>query len=84
MPHHKSCKKRMRTSQKENLRNRATKSRIRTATKRVLDATTRESAQEALQTAYSVIDKSALRGVIHKNNAANKKASLAKAAQKLS
>ncbi len=73
----------MRTSKKSNIRNRIVKSRIRTATKNVLSADTKDAAQKALQVAYSIIDKSALHGVIHKNKAANKKASLAKAVQKI-
>lgn len=77
MPHHKSCKKRMLTTQRDNLKNRAVKSQIKTATKKVVSASDKESATTALKTAYSVIDKAVKRGVIHKNKAANQKARLA-------
>ncbi len=83
MPHHKSCKKRIVTSKKSRIRNRISKSRMHTATKNVIGAKTKSEAEEALKTAFSIIDKSALRGVIHKNKAANQKARLAKSVNKL-
>lgn len=59
------------------------KSRMHTASKKVTGAKTKPEAVEALKEAFSVIDKSALRGVIHKNKAANQKARLAKTVNKL-
>lgn len=78
MPHHKSCKKRIITAAKSNLRNRKIRSMILTATKKVQNATTKESADIALTTAYSVLDKAKKVGIIHKNNAANQKSRLSK------
>jgi len=79
MPQHKSSKKRLRQSAKANARNRATRSQVNTATKKVLSAVS-GAAAEALEKAYSVLDKAVKRGVIHKNKAANQKSRLAKKA----
>ena len=78
MPHHQSCRKRVRTSKKRNESNRAVRSTMKTSIKKVLGARKQEDAARLLSDAYSRIDRSAKQGVIHKNNAANKKARLAK------
>lgn len=83
MQRHKSVEKRARTSKKANLVNRAGRSKIKTATNKVLTAKDPAAAQEALQNAASVLDKSVKTGLIHKNKAANQKSRLAKAANKL-
>ncbi len=82
MPHHKSCKKRILTAKKSNTRNRQIKSRIKTATKNIHNAKDKESAVVALQSAYSILDKAAKAGVIHKNKAANQKSFLSNVAGK--
>lgn len=76
MPQHKSCKKRMKTSAKANVRNRAMRSQINTATKKLKAATSVEEATAALNEVYSVLDRAAKKRVIHKNKAANRKAKL--------
>jgi small subunit ribosomal protein S20 len=83
MPSHKSCKKRMHTSKKQNERNRGVKSRMNTAIKKVLAATKKDTALAEFKVACSVIDKTAQAGVIHRNKAANSKAKLARAVQKI-
>jgi small subunit ribosomal protein S20 len=83
MPYHKSSKKRVITSKKQNLRNRISRTRMSTAIKNVNEAKTKESAETALSAAYSVIDKAQKNNVIHKNNAANKKSQLKKIVQKV-
>jgi small subunit ribosomal protein S20 len=79
MPQHKSSEKRLRQTEKVNKRNRATRSQVNTATKKVLTAVG-EAAAKSLENAYSVLDKAVKRGVIHKNKAANQKSRLAKKA----
>jgi small subunit ribosomal protein S20 len=64
--------------------NRAGRSRIKTATNKVLEAKDSTAGQDALKKAFSVLDKSAKSGLIHKNKAANQKARLSKAVNKLS
>lgn len=81
MPHHKSAMKRIRQDRKRRARNRAVKSEVKSASKRVLAAETAEDAQKLLSEAESVIDRAAKKGVIHQRNAARRKSRLAKRAR---
>ncbi len=75
-----SAKKRVKVSEKKNLRNRIVKSGMRTSVRK-LDAALAadpQNAQKQLSATASVIDKAASKGVIHKNAANRKKARLAK------
>ena len=83
MQRHKSVEKRVRSSKRANLTNRQGRSRITTATKKVLETSDPATAQEALRNAISVIDKSVKSGLIHKNKAANRKSKLSRAVNKL-
>lgn len=78
MPQHKSCEKRMRTSQKQNARNRQTKSAVKTVTKRFL-AATGEEAEAAYRAVASELDRAAKKGAIPKQRADRKKSRLARA-----
>jgi len=74
----KSQIKRNRTNEQRRLRNKAAKSevktRIRTAARAAEGGT--ETAVEDLRTAVKRLDKAAARGIIHKNQAANRKGRL--------
>ncbi|MBI2794053.1 MAG: 30S ribosomal protein S20 [Ignavibacteria bacterium] len=83
MAHHKSALKRIRQSRTRKLYNRTNKKAIREVIKTVRTATSAEAAKELLNKAFSILDRAASRGVIKKNNAANKKSSLAKHVAKL-
>ena len=83
MQRHKSVEKRVRTSKKANMVNRMGRSRIKTAIKKVLDAKDKGTAQEALNDAVSVLDKSVKSGLIHQNKAANNKSKLYNAVNKI-
>jgi len=77
----KSAKKRIKVIEKKTLRNKMIKSRTKTEMKKVLAAVkagSRDEAAAALVNAVSCIDRAASKGVYHKNNAARKKAQLAK------
>lgn len=77
----KSQIKRIRTNEAARLRNKAVKSELRTHARRVRDAVSagdKDAAAEALRTASTKLDKAAGKGVIHANQAANRKSSLAK------
>ena len=76
MPKLKSAKKRLRTNAKAFERNRASRSRMRTAIKQVRQASDKSTAETALQHAISVVDKTARKGIIHKNTAARYKSRL--------
>ncbi len=83
MPNIKSAIKRVKTAERNRLRNRAYKSQIRTVQSRLED--TLKSANVAdvdsqLASLYVVIDKAVSKGVLHKNTAARKKSRLAKKA----
>ena len=80
MPNIKSAKKRVKVSEKKNLRNRMVKSAVRTSLKKY-DAAVQadpKSAQELLATTSSAVDRAAAKGVIHKNAANRQKARMAK------
>ena len=79
MPNIKSAKKRVKVTEKKNLRNRMIKSAMRTSVKKFEAAAAAGSADAAiLAVTSSAIDKAATKGVIHKNAANRKKARLAK------
>ncbi|MBN2405891.1 MAG: 30S ribosomal protein S20 [Coriobacteriia bacterium] len=72
----KSQKKRILTNAKAQERNKAVKSGLKTAIKRVDAAVTagdKDAALEAARTASRALDKAASKGVIHENQAANRK-----------
>lgn len=75
----KSQKKRNITNEKSRMRNRAVKSELKTATRRVKDAVAAENGAEAFAAAMAacrLMDKAVSKGVIHKNQAANRKSGI--------
>lgn len=82
----KSAKKRILVSQKRADRNKAIRSTVKTAIKKVnaaVAANDKAAANEALAQAVSTIDKAARKGIYHKNNAARKVSRLTVAVNKL-
>ncbi len=75
----KSQIKRNKTNEKRRLRNKAARSEIKTRVKGAIAvaADSPEEATEALRTAIKRIDKAAAKGIIHKNQAANRKSAIA-------
>ena len=76
----KSQKKRIRTNEKAHKRNVAVKSALKTAirhTSEAIEAGDKAAAEAAYQIAARKLDKAASKGVIHKNQAANRKSGLA-------
>jgi small subunit ribosomal protein S20 len=78
MPQHKSAIKRVRQNEKRNEHNRRLRSTMRTLVKKVTKTSDKAEAETALRSAVGYLDRMAQKGIIHKNNAANKKSSLAK------
>lgn len=80
MPNIKSAKKRVKVSEKKNLRNRMIKSAVHTAVKKFEGAVAADptTAAVALNASSSAIDKAVAKGVINKNAANRKKARMAK------
>ncbi|CAI9411349.1 MULTISPECIES: 30S ribosomal protein S20 [Aestuariimicrobium] len=83
----KSQMKRIKTNEKARQRNKAVKSALKTHVRRFRDAVEAgdsEKAQTLAQAANRALDKAASKGVIHANQAANRKSSISTAAAKLS
>jgi small subunit ribosomal protein S20 len=77
----KSQKKRILTNEKARLRNNAVKSELKTAIRAVntaVESTDKDAAAAALKVASRKLDKAVSKGVLHKNNAANRKSAISK------
>ena len=75
----KSQKKRIITNEKRRMRNRAVKSELKTAVRHVKDAVAEGNGKDAYAFACEacrLMDKAASKGVIHKNQAANRKSGI--------
>lgn len=83
MPHHKSAAKRLKKSKVENAYNRHYRSMMKTALKKVKTSTSKEDGAKNLVAAQSILDKLVIKGIIKKNNAANKKSRLSKFLNKI-
>ena len=82
----KSQKKRNITNEKARQRNRSVKSSLKTATRKVKDAIAvgdSEAAKEYARDASRKLDKAASKGIIHPNQAANRKSGVMKLANSL-
>jgi small subunit ribosomal protein S20 len=81
----KSQIKRIKTNEKARLRNKSVRSSIKSAVRKFRDTVTAGDAAAItteLRTASKALDVAVAKGVLHKNAAANKKSSMAKAAAK--
>ena len=79
MPNIKSAKKRVLLAEARNARNKAEKSALKTAIKKFEAAAAegnRTEAEGAYKVAVKAVDQSVKKGILHKNNAANKKSSM--------
>ncbi len=82
----KSAKKRILVNRTKAERNKAIKSGVKTAVKKVnaaINANDKAAATEALVAATATIDKAATKGVYHKNTASRKVSRLAQAVNKM-
>ncbi|HWV77484.1 30S ribosomal protein S20 [Isoptericola sp. NPDC019482] len=82
----KSQIKRIKTNEKARLRNKAVKSELKTYVRKVREAVAagdKEAATTALQAATRKLDKAVSKGVIHANQAANRKSAIAKQVEAL-
>jgi small subunit ribosomal protein S20 len=78
MANHKSAKKRVKISEKRRQNNKASLTKVKTLIKNVLDSKEKETAEVKLKDAVAYIDRVAVKGRIHQNNAARKKSRLTK------
>ena len=83
----KSQIKRNKQNEKARLRNKAVKSELKTSVRKFREAAEAGNAEEAtlaMRAASVKLDKAASKGVIHKNQAANRKSAIARRAETLS
>jgi small subunit ribosomal protein S20 len=81
LANHKSALKRARQNEIKRIRNRAVKTRVKKVVKNIrlsLEERSSDTATDQLNTAKSIIDKAAKKGVIHKKTAARKISRLSK------
>ena len=83
MANHKSSLKRIRQTEKRRLHNRYYAKSMRNEVRKFRTLTDKSEAETMLPKIYSIIDKVAKRGIIHKNKAANLKSKLTKYTAKL-
>ena len=79
MPNIKSAKKRVLVNQAKAMQNKAAKSALKTDIKKFEAAVAegnRSEADSVYKTTVKAIDKAAAKGLLHKNNAANKKSAM--------
>ncbi len=82
MPNIKSAIKRVKVAERNRVKNRSWRTSIRSARTEVAASVTsknKEDSKTALNKAYKVIDMAVSKGILHKNAAARRKSSLAKA-----
>ena len=82
----KSQLKRIRTNEKARLRNKSIKSSLKTAVRRFREAAAageKDRALGELRVASRALDKAVSKGVIHRNQAANRKSAMARQANQL-
>ncbi len=82
----KSAKKRIKVIETKTARNKAIKSKVKTAIKKVdaaIAVKDAEAAKTALLAATTEIEKAASKGIYHKNNASRKVSRLAKAVNRI-
>ena len=82
MPRIKSAKKRVDVAERNRQRNIDVKSAVRTAVKKVINATDAATRVESLKQAYSLIDSAILKGILHKNTGSRIKSRMALLVQK--
>ncbi|MBR5911995.1 MAG: 30S ribosomal protein S20 [Bacteroidales bacterium] len=83
MANHKDALKRIRQSEKRRLHNRYYAKNMRNEVRKFRALTNKSEAEGQLSKLYSIIDRVARRGIIHKNKAANLKSKLTRFTAKL-
>lgn len=79
MANTKSAQKRIRSNERKHVRNQMYRSRVKTLIRKAEQLIfAGEPSEEAVREAVSTLDKAAVKGIIHKNNAARRKSRLMK------
>ncbi|OJW70737.1 MAG: 30S ribosomal protein S20 [Candidatus Amoebophilus sp. 36-38] len=77
MANHQSARKRIRANEAKHLRNRYQLKTCRTAIKQLKQIKDKQQAETLFKTIVAMLDKSAMRNILHKNKVANTKSKLA-------
>lgn len=77
MPNHHSAEERVRRNERDNLRNRNYKRRMRQAIKDIAKTTVKADAEQKLQSIYALVDKMVVKGILHRNKSARVKSQMA-------
>ena len=79
MANTKSSEKRIRSNERKHLRNQMYRSRVKTMIRKAEETIfAGQPSEESIRLAMSTLDRAAVKGIIHKNNAARRKSRLAK------
>ena len=79
MANTKSAEKRIRSHERKRLRNQSYRSRVKTVIRKAEQLIfSGQPSEDAVREAVSTLDKAAVKGIIHKNNAARRKSRLMK------
>lgn len=81
MPSSKSAQKQVRAAKRRQLRNKSVRSQVKTnisKAERLISSGEVEAGRQAVITAISSLDKAAIKGIVHQNNAARHKSRLMK------
>ena len=84
LPNIKSAKKRVRLSRNANARNRAVRSRLRTAVKRVENAKNAKAAEVEYRKVQVLLDRAATGRLLHRNTVARMKSNLTRRVRAMS
>lgn len=77
MANTKSAEKRIRSNERKRMRNQMYRSRVKTMIRKAEQLiASGQPNEDAIRTAVSTLDKAAVKGIIHKNNAARRKSRL--------
>ena len=83
MPNTKSAAKRLRQNERRRVSNKAARSRLKTAVKKVRSASEADQATKYYREAVRLLDRAASRGLVHRNRVARSKSRLAAVVRRL-
>jgi len=83
MPRHKSPEKRSRQGKKRALRNKAVRTRIKSVTKQLREATAPEQVKKSLVECTSLLDRASKKSVMHRRTVDRTKSRLARLANRM-
>lgn len=77
MPNHHSAEERVRRNERDKIKNRNYKRRMRQAIKDIMKSAVKSEAEKKLKSIYALADKMVVKGIMHRNKCARVKAQMA-------